>query len=290
MANAITRGKTYVPYLDAAYEAASKSAILDAEDQLVRLGANGHDILIAKMSLVGLGNTTAGGVYADGDVTLTWETVNPSYERSRVFKVKDIDNEETAGVAMGSLANEFVRTKVVPEVDAYRFAAYASTSSISTVSGATLANSGADFLAALATARTTMKEDGVDLATCYLFVTPTVYDPVRTLATTSSREVLDGFAGIIEVPQTRFYTDVTLDAGATSNAGGYSKTSETGKDINFMIVDKTALVQATKHEIPKVFTPEEARGGSYWEFDYGIYGVAHVKDNRVDGIYLHKKA
>lgn len=290
MANAITRGKTYVPYLDAAYAASAKSAVLDAEDSLVRLGANGHDILIAKMALVGLGNTTAGGAYADGDVTLTWETINPSYERSRVFKIKDIDNEETAGVAMGSLANEFVRTKVVPEVDAVRFAAYASTTNISTVNGATLGNSGADFLAALATARTTMKENSVDLATCYLFVTPTVYDPVRTLATTASREVLEGFAGIIEVPQSRFYTGVTLDAGATANVGGYAKTESTGKDINFMIVDRTAVVQAKKHENPKIFTPEEARGGSYWEFDYGIYGVNHIKDNKVAGVYLHKKA
>jgi len=290
MANAITRGKTYVPYLDSAYQQQSKTSILDAEGSLVKMGANGHDILIAKMSLVGLGNTSAGGAYPDGDATLTWETHTPSYERSRVFKVKGADNEETAGVSFGALSGEFLKQHVGPEVDAYRFATYAGTTNISTTTGATLANSGADFLAAIAAARIVMKEDNVDLSTCVLFVTPTVYDPVRTLATTASREALEGFAGIVEIPQSRFYTQIDLNAGATANVGGYIKNSSAGKDINFMIIDKTALIQATKHEDPKVFTPEEARGGNFWEFDYGIYGIASVKENKVDGIYLHKKA
>ena len=37
-----------------------------------------------------------------------------------------MDNEETAGVAYGRLSGEFLRSYVVPEIDAVRFAKYAS--------------------------------------------------------------------------------------------------------------------------------------------------------------------
>ena len=51
-----------------------------------------------------------------------------SYTDLDVYKRRD--DEETAGVAFGRLAGEFVRTKVAPEMDAFRFAAYASHSGI----------------------------------------------------------------------------------------------------------------------------------------------------------------
>ena len=62
------------------------------------------------------------------------------------YAIDNMDNEETAGIAFGRLAGEFIRTKVVPELDAYRFAKYASTSNISTVSGAVL-DTGAKVIA-----------------------------------------------------------------------------------------------------------------------------------------------
>lgn len=290
MSQSITQGKTYIPYLDAAYAQASLTAVLDAGENLVRLGANGKDLLIATTSMGGLGNYTRGSDYPAGEVTFAWETVTPGYDRGRMFKIDAMDDIETAGLAFGTLAGEFIRTKVVPEVDAYRFATYASTANISTVNGATLGNS-ADAIAAIRAARTTMEEDGVQLANCYLFITPTILGYIQDADTTTSREVLSEFAGIVKVPQSRFYTGITLAAGTNAaDAAGYSKTESTGKDINFMIIDKTALIQATKHVAPKIVSPDDNQLGDYWKFGYRVYGVAHVMDNKVDGIYLHKKA
>ena len=42
-----------------------------------------------------------------------------------------MDNDETMGMAFGTLAGQFVRNYVTPEIDAYRFAKYAETSGIS---------------------------------------------------------------------------------------------------------------------------------------------------------------
>lgn len=290
MSQSITQGKTYIPYLDAAYAQASLTAVLDAGENLVRLGANGKDLLIATTAMGGLGNYTRGSDYPAGEVTFGWETVTPGYDRGRMFKIDAMDDLETAGLAFGTLAGEFIRTKTVPELDAYRFAAYASTANISTVNGATLSNA-AETIAAIRTARTTMEEDGVQLANCFLFITPTLLGYINDADTTTSRDVLSEFAGVVKVPQSRFYTGVTLASGANAaDAGGYSKTADTGKDINFMIIDKTALIQAAKHTAPKIVTPEMNQDGDSWKFGYRIYGVAHVMTQKVDGIYLHKKA
>ena len=100
---------------------------------------------------------------------------------------------------------------------------------------------------------------------------------------------LDGMQ-VIMVPQTRFYKGITLDAGASASAGGFSKTASTGRDINFMLIDPAAVLQATKLAQLKIFTPEENQSADAWLFQYRLYHDAFVYDNHVKGIYSHIKA
>jgi len=81
----------------------------------------------------GLGDYDRNSGYIDGDIALTNETVKFNYERGRKLKTDTIDNEETGGVIMANLSSEFLRTKVVPEVDAVRYATYASLDDITDV-------------------------------------------------------------------------------------------------------------------------------------------------------------
>jgi len=290
MASSITQGKTYIPYLDEVYKNAALTAVLDAGENLVQVAANGKDLLVAKTALVGLGTSSRAGDYQEGDITFAWETLTPSFDRNRMFKVDAMDNLETVGMAFGTLSTEFIRTQVVPEVDAYRFATYAGTTNISTVNGATLSNA-AETVAALRVAINTMDEDEVSPEDRYLFITPTLEGYLRDQDTTASKDVLNRFAGIIRVPQTRFYTQIDQLTGASNTAsGGFIKNSAAGKDINFMIVQKNAVVQAQKHVAPKIVTPEQNPDADCWKFGYRVYGIAEALDNKVDGIYLHKKA
>ena len=130
MANSITTFKKYIDLLDEVYKQQAKTAILDGDNSLVQAGSNTHEIVIPKISMDGLGDYSRNGGYVDGDVTLTNETVAFNYDRGRAFTIDAMDNEETAGVAFGKLASEFIRTKVVPEMDAFRFAQDAGTSGI----------------------------------------------------------------------------------------------------------------------------------------------------------------
>lgn len=131
MANSIALAKVYTTMLDEVYKQVSLTSVLDGAADLMREGMNANEIVVPKLSMDGLANYSRNGGYVDGDVTLTWETVKCNFDRGRMFEVDELDNMETGGVAFGRLAGEFVRTKVVPELDAFRFATYASTTGIS---------------------------------------------------------------------------------------------------------------------------------------------------------------
>lgn len=289
--NSITKFKKYIDRLDAVYKQASLTADLDGDATLVRDGANANEIIVPKMSMDGLADYSRNGGYVSGDVTLTNETVAFNYDRGRKFGVDAMDNEETAGVAFGKLSSEFIRTKVVPEVDAFRFATYAGISGISKVSSGATLSTGADVISALRVATSGMDEAEVPMENRILYITPTLYGLVQDLDTSKSKEVLSRFSKIVLVPQTRFYTAIDLNDGTTSGeeAGGYAKASA-GKDINFMVIEKSAVLQYPKHIVNKVISPELNQESDKWLFFYREYGLADVYDNKVAGIYLHHKA
>jgi len=134
----IEKFKNYISLLDEVYKNASTSSVLDGDTSLVSAGANANEIVIPKMQLQGLADYSRNSGYVARNVKLTNETVQFNYDRGGKFSVDNMDDEETAGVAFGKLSSEFMRTQVVPEVDAFRYATYAGTSGISTTSGATL--------------------------------------------------------------------------------------------------------------------------------------------------------
>lgn len=292
MANNITKFKKYISLLDEVYKQASLTSILDSDPQTAQQGANANEIVIPKLSMDGLADYDRNSGYVKGSVTLTNETVQFNYERGRKFSVDAMDNEETAGVAFGKLASEFLRTKVAPELDAFRFAQYAGTLGISKVSAGATLSTGATVIEALREANNKMDEDEVPYEGRILFITPTLKGLVEDLDTNKSRDVMGAFSNIVKVPQSRFYTQITLLDGSSGGetAGGYTKAASTGADINFMIIHPSALMQYPKHTVNKIISPEENQIDDSWMFFYRAYGLADVYENKAAGIYLHHKA
>lgn len=290
MANAITKFKVYIALLDQVYKQASLTADLDSDSTLVRAGANANEIIIPKISMDGLADYSRNSGYVKGDVTLTNETVTFNYDRGRKFSVDNMDNEESAGLAFGKLSSEFIRTKSAPEQDAFRFAAYAGTEGISKVSAGATLTTGNDVLAALIAAQNKMDEDEVSAENRILYITPTLYNLIMNVNTNISKAVLDSFAKIVKVPQSRFYTAIDLKDGTSEGeeAGGFAKASA-GKDINFMIIQKSAVIQYPKHTVNKVVSPEDNQTDDSWLFFFRAYGLADVYENKAAGIYLHHK-
>lgn len=297
MPNNIELAQQFVPILDEVYKNASLTSDLDGAAELARQGANANELSIPMLDMQGLGDYSRNGGYVDGDVTLAYETVKCNFDRGRMFAVDAMDDLETAGIAFGRLSGEFIRTKVVPELDAFRFATYAGKTGISKAAGAALAD-GAAVLKAIRAANDKMDEDEVPPEGRYLYITPTLLGMVQDLDTTKSREVLQNFAKTVKVPQTRFYTAIQQKSGKVSGsgedavdeaAGGYAKAAA-AKEINFMIIHKPAVIQFPKHVAPKIITPEQNQTADAYKFGYRHVGIADVYKNKLAGIYLHHKA
>lgn len=238
MANNITRFKQYIPMLDEVYKLAAQTSVLDGASELARQGVNADELVIPMIAMQGLAAYSRNGGYVSGDVTLTNQTKKCNFDRGRMFVVDTLDNEETAGLAFGRLAGEFIRTKVAPEIDAFRLATYAGISGISTAAGAAL-SAGEAVIAALRAATNKMDEDEVPYESRHLFITPTLAALMDDLDTNKSKAVLGRFSGVQRVPQTRMYTKITQLDGTTTGqeAGGYTKTAAV-----YALTDDEALV------------------------------------------------
>ncbi len=287
MPNAIELAKRFVTMLDEVYKLASLTGVLDGASGLAQQGANANELIIPMLSMQGLGDYSRNDGYIKGDVTLTNETVKCNFDRGRMFNVDTMDNLETAGLAFGRLAAEFIRTQVVPELDAFRFAAYCGKNGVSKKEE-TMADGGS-LLAAIRAAVNAMDEDEVPQTERYLFITPTLLGMVQDLDTTKSREVLQNFAGTVKVPQTRFYTAIKQRSGKDAEAaGGYTK-AEGAAEINFMIMHKPAVIQFEKHVAPKIITPEANQDADGYKFGYRNVGIADLYANKLAGIYVSHK-
>lgn len=290
MANVIELSKNYVPLLDQVYKKASLTTVLNTNDAMARAGVRANEIIIPKIKMDGLADYSRNSGYVKGDVNLTWETVKFNYDRGRKFEVDYLDNEETAEVAFGMLAAEFQRTKVAPEADAFTFATLAGKEGISKVSTPAVLESGEDVMKALIEATTVMDDDEVPEENRYLFITPTLYNAIKGLDLTKSREILESFTQVIKVPQSRFYTAIELLDGTSDNEleGGYKK-ADGAADINFIIVHKPAVLKFDKHIASDIITPQANQSSDAYMQKYRKYGLVDVYENKVAGIYLHYK-
>ncbi len=298
MANSISLAQKYLPLLDEVYKQSSRTSILDST-QVTFVGAN--TVKVYKTSMDGLGNYARNTGFTKGDVTGTWETLTLTKDRGRSFMVDTMDNEETMDMAFGTLAGEFIRTKVAPEIDAYRFATLAGKTGILTGTAADITVGTTDVPNLIDTAEKDMNEAEVPYEGRILFISETAYAGLRAKVTRTVMnderginheiEVYDGMR-IIRVPQSRFYTAITLYDGSTSGqtAGGYVGTATTGYPINFMIVHPSAVTAVTKHVAPRIFAPDVNQTADAWKFDYRVYHDIFAYDNKVKGIYLHKGA
>lgn len=290
MPNNLTLPKNYVALLDEVYQRASVTSDLTGDSSMVRAGVNVNEICYPQMSVTGLGDYDRNSGYTDGTVNLEWKTVAYNYDRGTKISVDTMDNQESFNLAFGKAGSELIRTKVAPEADAFTFATLAGISGISTGTAATFANA-SQFLEALIEAKNKMDEDEVPEEERYLYATPTLLNGVMALDTTKSREILNCFAVKKSVSQSRFYTAIDLLDGKSpgEEAGNYKK-AELGKDINFMIVHKPALIKYDKHIANDLIPPAINPDSDSYILKYRKYGLVDVYKNKVAGIYLSHKA
>ena len=290
MANSIELAKKFVPIIDGVYKAESVTNGMDAATRADFTGVN--EVKVLKTSTTGLGDYSRESGYPKGDVTAAWETLTLTEERGKEISVDRMDDEETLGLTFGTVTGEFMRLHVIPELDAYRFAKYASATGINKATAAVLTKD--TIIAAIDEAVRQLNADEVPLAGRRLYINSDL-QPVLNAALSRQwgsdgtvNTVLAGYNSmpITWVPPTRFYTAITLNDGSTN--WGYAKAAGAA-DINFMIIYPPAILQVVKFSLPKIFDPDTNQDKDAWKFQFREYHDAFVYDNKVKGLYLHPK-
>ncbi len=288
----------YLPLLDEVYKVSARSSELEASPTLVRQTEEANVVKINKCDFDGLGNYSKKDGFPQGAITSEWETWTFSNDRGRKFNLDKVDNMENLGMAFLDITGQYLRTKVIPEKDAYTFAKIAGTAGVQpkeeTLTVATVKTAIDDALAKLGEAE-------VDEGNMIMFVTPTVKGYLES----AIGRKLDSGVGtynqkissyndipLISVPQTRFYSKIKLQDGTTNGQekGGYIIDADSGSNVNFIIMDRNAAVTITKNAVTKIITPEENQLYDGWTFNYRFYYDTFVYENKVNGIYVSKQA
>lgn len=252
------------------------------------------------------GNTTAGRDGFDiGGTSVRWEVYKLQWCRGRQFRIDHISNEETAKVVTGGLIEEFHRLKVIPEVDACRFATIADsasktlgnlvTESVSSSSGDQYINS-SNILSKFFKMRTWLMEHEVPLEELVWFMTPEVYailvnssDLTKFITQENYRSEMGitlevkKFNGvpIIEVPSSRFFTHIDV----TRN--GFQATASS-QAINYMMCSRKAVIPVRKIEYSKMYGEDMTGLAGFYGtmFNYLLYHGVVIPRNKLVGTFV----
>lgn len=292
MPNTFTLAQAFLPLLDEVYKVSSRTAVLDAMANRLRF-VNANTVQIFTTAMDGLADYNRNTGFVDGDVTGEWKNYVLEQDRGRSFMVDDMDDEETIRMAFGTLVSEFIRTRVVPEVDAYTFAKIAGTEGILSASADITGSS--DIAKMIDEADCALSEEEVPTEGRILFISEKAYS---ALVSGTARNIANGegkidngitnYNGktIIRVPQNRFNTAINM---ASSGTGGFTPATD-GYGINFLLMHPTAVSKVVKHVKPRIFSPDTNQKADAWKFDYRVYHDTFVMENKKKGIYLHRAA
>ncbi len=288
MANQIAAIKNYVSVLDAVYQKASVAGCLTSGGRMVRAGRNAKEIMIPKISVSGLGDYTRNVGYKTGSISFDYETKTFNYDRG-IKLLADVMDVEEAGVldCFVAAGSELMRTQVAPEADAFTFAEIASHAGVDSEAKSYADAEAEDILKDLRSATNAMDELEVAEGGRVLFITPTlkgVLDDFSLVNPNRSKHVLTRFSQVVEVPQRRFYSKIDLLSG-DGEQFGYAKAAD-GKSINWMVVEKSAVIKFDKHVASRVFSPDELENLDSYMRKYRKYGIVELLDNKLDGVFV----
>ena len=258
-------------------------------------------VLIPTMDMSSLGNYDRDNGFVTGSISVTSEPFTLEQDRARSFQLDREDNDETgiAGLA-GEVLGEFVRTKVVPEVDAYvlsKLAGYAATNG-QTVEGDPNGEAYAMFGEAVGKIR---EEIGFDEELiCFadndflksLSASPEITHQIvmsdfKKGEVSTRVRTLDDIK-LLPVPMSRMKTQYDFCDGTTEGQedGGFKPTAS-AKSIGFLILPKKAVSLVKKSETLRAFSPEQNLKADAWKFDYRLYYDAFIKTNMRHTIYTY---
>ena len=255
-------------------------------------------VTIPVMGMSGLGDYDRDTGFARGGVSVSHKPFTLTQDRGVSFQI-DREDADESGIPdlAGQVMGEFVRTKVVPEVDAYVLSKLAGIANENqqTVTGNLAENFYKMFTAAVAKAQNAIGYDEELLC----FVDSTALSAAQNSPEISRRLVLNDFkkgelhtqvtslngVPILPVQDSRMKTAYTFHDGSADEFG--FEPTDTAKNIGLLLVPRRAASLVKKTDQVRTFAPGENLNADAYKLDYRLYYDVVVKDSMVEGIYVH---
>lgn len=296
--NELSFAEKFGAELDKVLVTESKTSFM-AQNDLGISFTGAKTIKIPTMELVGLGDYDVDTGYPTGKVTLTHKPETLTKDRGRAFGIDAVEAGDTGVEKLaGSMLGEFVRTKVAPEVDAYvlsKLAGLANTNS-QTLDTATYPIDTKPY-EALVKMKSAIAENGYDgELVCFMpyevLDNFTLSDKISKIITVSSfsagevkievKKINDVY--LVGVPSSRMKSAYVFEKGSTKEKGGFTP-AEDAKNIQMLMLPKSAACLVKKHEAIKSFEPGSYPGKDAYEFNYRLHYDVFVKGSMLPTIW-----
>lgn len=261
----------------------------------------GAEVKIPKMEMSGLGNYDRDSGFATGNVTVNYETKKMTQDRGRAFQVDAMDVDETNFAAVaGNVMGEFQRTKVIPEIDAYRYSKIVELATAKSKKK-TYKPAKETILETLLADLTEVRDkvgDGEDIVITMSAKTAGMLDLAKgNTQIIQSGEFAQGNitlkvkeidnCPIIRVPSARFQSKYEFYDGVSESKkdGGFVAASD-AKEINWIIAVRHVPIAVSKTDVTRIFDPMTNQNANAWKIDYRKYHDIWITDNGMDGILV----
>lgn len=292
MSNTISYAQIFQKALDKQILAGATSNWMETNaGQVIYNG--GNTVKIPKMSTDGLGDYDRAKGYSDGAITFEYETKTFTQDRSRSFLLDAMDVDETNFVTSASMVmSEFQRTKVIPEIDAYRYSSLAN--QLITANKVTYgyAPVPATIMATLKTQIDAIKDVAGDIplvvsisrTVLSLLEQGTRLEKVQFTSGDIITEVssLDN-TPLLPVPSARLKTAYVFNDGETTGqtTGGFVPATA-ALDVNWIITPANGPIAVSKTDKPKIINPDTNQDADAWKIAYRKYHDIWLTDSNVE--------
>jgi len=257
-------------------------------------------VLIPEMDMSGLGTYDRENGFVTGSISVTNEPYVLTQDRARSFML-DREDEDESGIAglAGEVLGEFVRMKVIPEVDAYCLSKLADVAvgEAQTISGDPETEAYSMLLDAMGAVQ---EEVGFDeelvcfVDGTFLRAVETSPEMERHLHVTSFKKggvdlqvkELNGMK-LLPVPASRMKTAYTFYNGGEGQEEGGFTPDDAAKSIGFLLLPKRACSLVKKSEKLRTFAPDNNPKADAWKLDYRLYYDVFIKNSMKHAVYAY---
>ena len=248
-------------------------------------------VLVPDMDCVGLGDYDRDNGFPKGKITITNTSFTLSKDRGRELQLDRMDMDETGVASLaGQTLKEFIRTQVVPEMDAYNISKLAGVAK--SRSNTTAFNADNAFKIFVETVNKVQDKAGYD-AELVCFVDSAAYSALMNSPEVQKHIIVSDFkqgeidikvkkindVAIIPVSSERMKTAYTFGEDGFAPAGG-------AESINMLVLPKGSASLVKKTEELRVFEPAQNQSADAYLFQYRLYYDIFVKKSNVDLIHV----